>query len=51
MSDRYDKIKEDVSFRKQVADESASGSNCHPQSSIAPIAPKLSEEVAIVTAA
>jgi integrase len=49
MSDRYDKIKEDVTFRKHVAERIGIGFELPP--SIAPIAPKLSEEVAIVSAA
>jgi integrase len=49
MSDRYDKIKEDFTFRKQVAQRIGIGFELPP--SIAPIAPKLSEEVAIVSAA
>ena len=46
MSDRYDKIKEDVAFRKQVAERSGIGFEL--PSSIAPI---LTEEVEIVRVA
>jgi hypothetical protein len=49
MSDRYDKIKEDVTFRKEVAERSGIGFEL--PSSIAPIAPSLAEEVEIVSAA
>jgi integrase len=49
MSDRYDKIKEDVAFRKQVAERSGIGFEL--PSSIAPIAPILTEEVEIVRVA
>ena len=49
MSDRYDKIKEDVAFRRKVAERIGIGFELPP--SIAPIAPNLREEVEIVSAA
>jgi len=50
MSDRYDNIKqEDAAFRKEVAERIGIGFELPP--SIAPIAPNLSEEVEIVSAA
>ena len=49
MSDLYDEIKEDVGFRKQVAERTGIGFELPP--SIAPIAPNFREEVQIVSAA
>jgi hypothetical protein len=46
MSDRYDKIKEDVAFRKQVAERSGIEFELPPS-----IAPILTEQVEIVSAA
>ena len=51
MSDRYDKIKEDVAFRKEVAERSGIGIGFELPCSIAPIAPILTEEVEIVRVA
>jgi len=49
MSDLYDKIKEDVAFRKRVAERIGIGFELPPP--IAPIAPNFREEVQIVSAA
>jgi integrase len=49
MSDLYDKIKEDVAFRKRVAERTGIGFELPPP--IAPIAPSFREEVQIVSAA
>ena len=46
--DLYDKLKEGVAFRKQVAERNSIGFELPP--SIAPIAPNFREEVQIVSA-